>query len=380
MSRLLIIFLISLGSSLSVSAQIDEQAVRNEIAMLQGIDSLLMEFESFGVKGPGSSGLHNCGEWLASEYRSYGYTDVQFDTFDSPLSGINYNVLAYLPVAGAKSTIIVGSHYDTRGGPGTNDNGTGVAVQLLLAERLAITVPEVNILFVHFAGEEQGFHGSQHEANKWKDSSASLTMYYNLDQLGGTKGLADNMRVICERDEYPNPATNNAASASEVNEMVSNIEKYSSIKTSINRAYSSDYEPFQSLGFNIVGLYQHGPYDHEHTASDTLANVDTAVTLEIAKGFYAHLIVRYKILPILSVSEHTINLKVYPNPTSTQLRFSGPEIKGVWNYRIVAHNGKEVQVGRSTGTINLHDLSQGLYILRLHFGEVSINKRFVVGE
>lgn len=67
------------------------------------------------------------------------------------------NLVAILP--GSQPTWVVGAHYDTvSGSPGADDNGTGVAALLALAEGYAQTTAPIELVF--FDQEEQGLLGS----------------------------------------------------------------------------------------------------------------------------------------------------------------------------------------------------------------------------
>jgi hypothetical protein len=93
--------------------------------------------------------------------------------------------------------IIISAHYDHLGEmgpdalfPGANDNASGVAMLLSLAEYFAAHKPKHNILFVAFAGEEVGLVGSEWFAvDRWVDL-ADIRFMLNLDILGtGDDGI-----------------------------------------------------------------------------------------------------------------------------------------------------------------------------------------------
>lgn len=88
--------------------------------------------------------------------------------------------------------IIIGAHYDTcapdpkTGAPriGANDNASGVAMLLELAERLHDISTQHNIIFVAFGGEEKGCLGSMAFVNEMPFKSADITEMINLDMVG----------------------------------------------------------------------------------------------------------------------------------------------------------------------------------------------------
>ena len=98
--------------------------------------------------------------------------------------------------------VIIGAHYDHlgMGGPGSgsrtpdtvavhygaDDNASGVALMIELAERLAASEQENvrNILFVAFSGEEMGLLGSKYFVENMGIDPASVNLMVNLDMVG----------------------------------------------------------------------------------------------------------------------------------------------------------------------------------------------------
>lgn len=79
------------------------------------------------------------------------------------------NVIAKVPAADrSKEYMVFVAHYDHLGMMGTeamftgaNDNASGTAMLLSLAEHYAQNPPDVNVVFIAFAGEEAGLLGSE---------------------------------------------------------------------------------------------------------------------------------------------------------------------------------------------------------------------------
>ena len=105
----------------------------------------------------------------------------------------------------AEEYVIVGAHYDHlgMGGPGSSsrvpdttavhygadDNASGVALMIELAEQLA--APEVqharNIIFIAFSGEEMGLLGSKHFVENMGMDPSAVNLMINLDMVGRMK-------------------------------------------------------------------------------------------------------------------------------------------------------------------------------------------------
>lgn len=106
------------------------------------------------------------------------------------------NVLGWVKGRSSK-WIVVGAHYDHLGHmgpdawfPGANDNASGVAMMLSLAEWYGKNKPKYNILFVAFAGEEAGLVGSEWFVVDRPVELAKIKLMLNLDILGtGDDGI-----------------------------------------------------------------------------------------------------------------------------------------------------------------------------------------------
>ncbi len=96
--------------------------------------------------------------------------------------------------------VLIGAHYDTTPwSAGANDNGSGVASALIVAEELADDDLPFDLRFVFFGSEETGLHGSRHYANDLSmDEVERIAAMINLDVLAtgdieafGTSELTD---------------------------------------------------------------------------------------------------------------------------------------------------------------------------------------------
>lgn len=108
------------------------------------------------------------------------------------------NVMAVAPTrTRSKEWVIIGAHYDHLGMmgpdaffPGANDNASGVAMLLSLAEHFIENPARRNILFVAFAGEENGLKGSEWCAVQRPVDLGRVRLMINLDILGtGEEGI-----------------------------------------------------------------------------------------------------------------------------------------------------------------------------------------------
>jgi len=96
-----------------------------------------------------------------------------------------YNVLAETP-GRADNVVMVGAHLDSVGeGPGINDNGSGSAAILEVAEQMAKVKPRNQVRFAWWGAEESGLVGSDYYVNGLSpQDQAKIALYLNFDMIG----------------------------------------------------------------------------------------------------------------------------------------------------------------------------------------------------
>ena len=83
-------------------------------------------------------------------------------------------------------TLVIGAHYDTTpNSPGANDNGSGVAAALVVAEELSDDELPFDLRFVLFGAEEIGLNGSfAYVGGLGEGESENILAMINLDVVG----------------------------------------------------------------------------------------------------------------------------------------------------------------------------------------------------
>lgn len=174
--------------------------------------------------------------------------------------------------------VVVGAHYDARNvvrcdtidpQPGANDNGTGCAGVIELARVFEDVDTERSLLFMCFAGEEQGLIGSRRYVESLQASADIEKVRYmiNLDMLGYAADANLSARI-----------ETTAAYAAELNRYAQAAATYapelSPILSSATQAYS-DHWYFLQAGVPGVFSWENGAgiYPHYHRATDTPANL-----------------------------------------------------------------------------------------------------------
>jgi hypothetical protein len=168
----------------------------------------------------------------------------------------------------SKEWIVVGAHYDHLGRmgphalfPGANDNASGTAMLLALAERFARKPPRHNVLFVAFAGEEAGLLGSEwcvvDRPIDWK----RVKLMVNLDILGtGDEGIT---------------VVNATAQPAHYERLVALNTKRGHLPQVKSRgpACNSDHCPFVKRGIPAIYIYTLGGVAHYHDVHDVAATL-----------------------------------------------------------------------------------------------------------
>ncbi|PWW21354.1 Zn-dependent M28 family amino/carboxypeptidase [Geodermatophilus normandii] len=97
-----------------------------------------------------------------------------------------YNVVAELPGRTSDNVVMAGAHLDSvLAGPGINDNGSGSAAILEVAENMAEVKPVNTVRFAWWGAEELGLLGSEHYVSQLSDAQvADIGLYLNFDMVG----------------------------------------------------------------------------------------------------------------------------------------------------------------------------------------------------
>jgi Zn-dependent M28 family amino/carboxypeptidase len=97
-----------------------------------------------------------------------------------------WNVIADSPGGRSDRTVLAGAHLDSvPAGPGINDNGSGSATLLEIAEAMAGTTTTNHVRFAFWGGEEDGLIGSAHYVSQLSARDAkNIALNLNFDMVG----------------------------------------------------------------------------------------------------------------------------------------------------------------------------------------------------
>jgi hypothetical protein len=178
------------------------------------------------------------------------------------------NVIGEAGAADAPRVVMAGAHLDSvPKGPGLNDNGSGVAAVLEIAEQLGgRALPAGTALRFGFWGaEEIGLEGStRYVRGLGAAERRRIAAYVNLDMVGSPGGVAA---------VYSDDADIAAALR----------RRLGADAPSINLFGSSDHTAFAEARIPVGGVFT-GLDDCYHQACDRIANVDRELATRVARA------------------------------------------------------------------------------------------------
>jgi len=251
-----------------------------------------------GNRADGTEGYRASVEYVVEKLREAGY-DPQVQSFRTPYSDHDdhfdhseqresYNVLADTGSGDPASTVVVGAHLDSvPEGPGINDNASGAAGILAVAEALAGTELQNAVRFAWWGAEEIDLLGSQHYVDDLAGNDPAaledISLYLNFDMIGSP----NYGRFVYDGSGAP-------AGSREIEDAFH--EYFDSVGLEVGRTEfddGSDYAAFVDAGIPSGGLYTGAdelmserdadrfggraeePHDAcYHRSCDDLANID----------------------------------------------------------------------------------------------------------
>lgn len=157
-------------------------------------DYIVEQFSTIGLAPAGTEGFYQSYEVTPSQNPHEMPTISEGDS----LTIKSNNVIGLIDNPG-EEIIIIGAHYDHLGyggvsslfrgdsaqvHNGADDNASGVAVMIQLAERLKAGRLKKDVLFIAFSGEEEGLWGSNYFSKNATVDLKHVTAMINLDMVG----------------------------------------------------------------------------------------------------------------------------------------------------------------------------------------------------
>jgi Zn-dependent M28 family amino/carboxypeptidase len=251
--------------------------------------------------------LDRAARYISAQFSSSGYA-VQLQTFDVakiPVSNVEATLIGTVRAA---EILVVGAHYDTVSGcPGANDNGSGVAALLELAQRFSQRPQPCTICFVAFVNEEPPFFKTGHmgsvvHANAAKGRGDRITAMLSLETMGyysEEKGS----------QQYPAEIASRYPDVGNFIGFVANLDS-SRLVAKARRAFErrtplplqsaaapeetpgvgwSDHWAFWQAGYAAMMVTDTAPFRYPwyHTAEDTPEKIDYVKLAQVVDGLEA---------------------------------------------------------------------------------------------
>ena len=166
------------------------------------------------------------------------------------------NVIAETRDGDPDNVIVVGAHLDSVGvGPGINDNGSGSATILEIAEQLRKVKPRNKIRFIWFGAEEHGLLGSEAYVDSLPQSERDkIAAMLNFDMIGSPNFV----RFVYDGDlsDSEPPEGGAPPGSAEIEELFLDYFESQGLETEPTAFDGrSDYGPFIFAGIPAGGLF-----------------------------------------------------------------------------------------------------------------------------
>ncbi|MBZ5606152.1 MAG: M20/M25/M40 family metallo-hydrolase [Acidobacteriia bacterium] len=294
------------------------------------IAETLKKLEGFGTRHLYSSqdhptrGIGAARKWIYEQFRGYSpRLEVSFDQYHikkdtSRGSRLQqdvdlYNVVAVLPgTTNKEQRIVISGHYDTVNmtrppgapaqpsgepplpsdpnldSPGVTDDGSGTASVMELARVMSHYQFEKTIVFVAFAGEEEGLVGATLYAEKAKALGQKIEAVLNSDIIGSDvagDGRTENRRVnVFSEDPIDSPSREIARYMKDIGERYVPSMTVDPVFRADRFGRGGDHTAFNWEGFGAVRISTPVEnFANQHSATDTFANTSPGYIAHVTK-------------------------------------------------------------------------------------------------
>jgi len=299
------------------------QAIVDSVSQ-ERIAGTMRHLEAFGTRNSLSSasdpehGIGAARHWLYEQFRGYSpRLQVRYDTWHVRRQGVRIvrdtdivNVVAVLPgTVHPDRQILISAHYDSLAlvhvpgdehridwektadapiAPGVSDDGSGIAAVLELARAMSQREFPNTVVFIAFAGEEQGLIGSTLYAERARRDGAKIEGVLNNDIIGtdvAGDGRRNNRAVnVYSGDPADSPSRTLARYVKSAAERYFPAMRVNLVFRDDRFGRGGDHTPFDRAGYAAVRLTTTTEdYSHQHNPTDTFANASPAYTALVAR-------------------------------------------------------------------------------------------------
>ena len=254
------------------------------LPMVRHIDSArwfgdVDQLASWDRSSYGTTGLFAARDWIGEQFADLGLVVSKPDfTMSAPGGAITrQNVIGqWTGTTLPDEWVVVGAHYDSRNAgnysvantPGAEDNASGCAGVIELARALLPFKPQRSVLFMCYAGEEQGLDGSYAHVAALRASGdlAKVQAVVIMDMIGYSAD--DRLDVDFESAATWLPYLNRFAAAAATYAPELNV-------TLSTHPFGSDHMPYLAAGKQTLLAIESDwdIYPHYHQRTDTPVNM-----------------------------------------------------------------------------------------------------------
>ncbi|GAA0435256.1 hypothetical protein GCM10008983_09800 [Lentibacillus halophilus] len=229
----------------------------------------------------------------------------------------SHNVVASLKPEPNKATgqlVTIGAHHDSvPGGPGANDDASGVSAVLELARIYANKPIDTEVRFVTFGAEERGLIGSRHYVESMLQNERNrIVSHFQMDMIGAREAGADNPAgglIMFTIDGNKNLVTDMGATWA---------SKTMDVTLPYGQMGRSDHQPFHDAGIPTA-LFTHAPLEPSyHQPTDTLDKISKKKLQQVTEtvGAAAYQIIRPETpkVPNFDIADDFINYSFENRP------------------------------------------------------------------
>lgn len=243
-----------------VKDKIVEMLEKINYSLVHNYHQKIMDF------GPRYTGSENCSQAGDYIYGAFNKTGLKVRFHHWQYAGFqSRNVEATLEASEKNASIfIISAHYDcTPGSLGADDDGSGVAAVLALADVMSSYSFNNTIRFVAFSGEEVGTYGSFCYARDSYKNGDNIKAVLNLDMIGYANSSEGGKKV---RFHFPKRSEWMVNSAKKI---VGNYENIIDMKVEGRPNYrGSDHQAFIDYGYDAVWIAHTDGYPWANSPED----------------------------------------------------------------------------------------------------------------
>lgn len=227
---------------------------------------------------------------------------------------VTWNVIAETTSGNPDNVVVVGAHLDSvTDGPGIQDNGSGSATILEIAEQMHKVKPQNKVRFMWYGAEEAGLLGSEFYVGSLSQAQQDkIALMLNFDMVGSPNFV----RFVYDGDNSDFPVSRDVAAGPPGSDVIEQVFLDYFIAQGLPvepTAFDgrSDYGPFIDVGIPAGGLFTgaEGLKTHAeaaiyggtageqydpcyHLACDTFANV-SLTALDQMSDAAAHAVITF---------------------------------------------------------------------------------------